>query len=76
MNPANNPRNFVSGNTPPNHFPQFERSPESFPDLTIFPPGWDMSELKPIDRRQLANNTQHLSMGALRGEDPTSNGTA
>jgi hypothetical protein len=28
-----------------NLYPQFERSPEAFPALTIFPDGWDMSEL-------------------------------
>lgn len=27
------------------HYPQFERSPEAFPALTIYPDGWDMSEL-------------------------------
>lgn len=30
-------------------FPQFERSPEGFPALTIYPDGWDMSELLPTN---------------------------
>jgi hypothetical protein len=26
-------------------FPQFERSPESFPKLTVFPEDWDLSAI-------------------------------
>jgi hypothetical protein len=28
-------------------FPQFERSPESFPKLTVFPEDWDLSAINP-----------------------------
>jgi len=79
MNCAANPRNFVPGNSPPKNYPQFERSPESFPDLTIFPPGWDMSEMKPTDPAsdgQVTMNMNSRRSKTAGGEEHPSNETA
>ena len=51
------------------HYPQFERSPEPFPSLTIYPDGWDMSEIpesQPTLPEDLAPNQS--------GKEPLNNG--
>jgi hypothetical protein len=30
--------------------PQFERTPEAFPKLTVFPDGWDLSAILPASQ--------------------------